>query len=99
MFEKFGEMDSYTEINELAENLCNEEDFDSLEEMAKENGIPGEYVEMYKEGVIPYLCDPATAAIGKIEIECTELKPKGLMLDWVEYIKGAVWKTRQLPTE
>ena len=88
MFEKFGEMDSYTEINELAENLCNEEDFTSLEEMAKENGIPEEYVEMYKEGVIPYLCDPATAAIGKIEIECTELKTKGLMLDWVEYIKG-----------
>ena len=48
MFEKFGEMDSYTEINELAENLCNEEDFTSLEEMAKENGIPGEYVEMYQ---------------------------------------------------
>ena len=30
MFDKFGEMDSYKEINELAENLFNEEDMDSI---------------------------------------------------------------------
>ena len=40
MFDKFGEMDSYKEINELAENLFNEEDMDSIRELAKENGIP-----------------------------------------------------------
>ena len=40
MFDKFGEMDSYKEINELAENLFNEGDTDSLRVMAKENGIP-----------------------------------------------------------
>lgn len=39
MFDKFGEMDSADEINELAENLLNEGDIDSLEAMAKENGI------------------------------------------------------------
>lgn len=33
MFEKFGEMSSYQEINELAENLLNEGDVDSLKEM------------------------------------------------------------------
>ena len=37
MFEKFGEFDSYGEINELAENLLNEGDTESLKVMAKEN--------------------------------------------------------------
>ena len=45
MFEKFGEMSSYTEINELAANLLQEGDIDSLKELAKENGIPDDYVE------------------------------------------------------
>lgn len=44
MFDKFGELDSADEINELAENLLNEGDIDGLEAMAKENGIPMEYV-------------------------------------------------------
>ena len=88
MFDKFGEMSSYTEINELAANLLQEGDLDNLKELAKENGIPDDYVEMYLEETIPSLCDSASAAIGKIDMECAELKPKELMLDWVEYIKG-----------
>lgn len=36
MFEKFGEMSSCREINELAENLLNEGDFQSLKVMAEE---------------------------------------------------------------
>ena len=43
---------------------------------------------MYLEEMIPALCDATSAAIGKIDMECAELKPKELMLDWVEYIKG-----------
>lgn len=39
MFNKFGEMSSYKEINTLAENLFNEGDIKSLKEMAKENGM------------------------------------------------------------
>ena len=35
MFDKFGELNSYTEINELAENLFNEGDEKSLREMAE----------------------------------------------------------------
>lgn len=88
MFDKFGEMSSYTEINELAANLLQEGDLDSLKELAKENGIPDDYVEMYLEEAIPSLCDSTSAAIGKIDVECMKLKPKELMLDWVEYIKG-----------
>ena len=88
MFDKFGEMDSYKEINELAENLFNEGDQASLKAMAKENGIPDDFVSMYLEGSIAVLCDPVTAALGKIDVECADLKPKEIMEDWVEYIKG-----------
>ena len=88
MFEKFGEMGSCKEINELAENLFNEGDMESLKMMAEENGIPEDYVEMYLAGDTPEFCDPLTAAIGKLEAESRELKPREIMQDWVEYIKG-----------
>lgn len=51
MFDKFGEMDTFGEINELAENLFNEGDTASIKTMAKENGIDKEYVEMYLSAV------------------------------------------------
>lgn len=84
----FGEFDSCDEINELAENLFNEGDIESIKKLAAENGIPEEFVSMYMEGEIPALCDTLTAALGKLEIECEELKPKEIMADWVEYIKA-----------
>ncbi len=87
MFERFGEMESVKEINELAENLFNEGDIDSLRVMAAENGIPEDFVALYLEGDIPELCDAQTAALGKIEVECKELNPKEIMEDWVDYIK------------
>lgn len=88
MYEKFGEFDSFSEINELAENLFNEGDTTSLKEMAAENGIPEDYVELYLQGDIPMLCDQLTAALGKIDVEVNDLKPKEIMEDWVEYLKG-----------
>lgn len=88
MFEKFGEMDSSGEINELAENLFNEGDIESLKVMAKENGIDKDIVDLYLQGEVPVLCDPLTAALGKIDIECAELKPKEIMEDWVEYLRS-----------
>ena len=88
MFDKFGEMDTFGEINELAENLFNEGDTASIKTMAKENGIDKEYVEMYLHGDIPVLCDAMTAALGKIDVEVAELKPKEIMEDWVEYLRG-----------
>lgn len=62
MFEKFGELNSFGEINELAENLFNEGDTESLRAMAKENGIQSDFVDMYLQGEIPALCDQLTAA-------------------------------------
>ena len=88
MFDKFGEMNSVAEINELADNLFNEGDTASIKTMAKENGIDKEYVEMYLSGDIPVLCDAMTAALGKIDIEVADLKPKEIMEDWVEYLRG-----------
>lgn len=87
MFEKFGEM-TCQEINELAENLYNEGDVESLRAMAKENGIDDAFVEDYLKGNIFNLCDPLTAALGKLEIEKKDLKPTHLMKDWVSYIEG-----------
>ena len=47
MFERFGELESYKEINTLAENLFNEGDELSLYALGKENGIPKDFVDMY----------------------------------------------------
>ena len=88
MFEKFGEFDSYKEINELADNLFNEGDIQSIKELAKENGISQDLVGMYLEGEVPMLCDEVEAALGKIEVEVKELKPQEIMEDWVEYLRG-----------
>lgn len=88
LFEKFGEMDSCKDINDLAENLFNEGDTASIKIMAAENGIPEDLVDLYMEGDLPYLCDAEIAAIGKLDVESKALKLKGLMVDWVEYIKS-----------
>lgn len=87
MFDKFGEMSSYKEINTLAENLFNENDIENLKEMAKENGIPEDFVELYLSGDIMELCDAETAAYGKIDVEVADLKLKGIMEEWVEYLR------------
>ena len=84
MFEKFGEFDSFGEINELAENLFNEGDLESIRIVAKENGIPDDFAEMYIEGDIPVLCDAMTAAVGKLDAEAADMKIQGLMLDWLD---------------
>lgn len=95
LYEFFGEMGSAEEINELAENLCNEGDFESLMAMAKENGL-FDFADMYRDGEIPYLCDAQTAALGKIEVESAELKPKEIMVDWIEYLKCQIMEDDQL---
>ena len=88
MFEKFGEFDSAKEINEPAINLRKEGDKESLNVLAKENGIDLEIAEAFLDGEIDFLCDVMAAAIGKIEVEAAELRPVEIMADWVEYIKG-----------
>ena len=96
MWERFGEMGNYKDINELAENLFNEGDIDSLKAMAAENGIPKDIVDLYLDGQTPELCDAETAALGKIDVECRDLKPKEIMEDWVEYLRGQVMENELL---
>ena len=87
MFEKFGEFDSAEELNMCAEGLRNEGDEESLIALAEENGIDGEDAEDFMTGDLDKLATPLMAALGKIEVECKELKPKQIMVDWIEYIK------------
>lgn len=96
MYEKFGELGSHTEINELAGNLLKEGDQESVRALAEENGIPGELAEMYLEGGIPVLADAVTAALGKIEKEEAELKPRAIMKDWVDYLKVQAMENEEL---
>lgn len=96
MFDKFGEMGSAEELNELAENLKKEGDLEGLKTMAGENGIPSDYVELFREGEIPYLCDAITAANGKLDLESKDLELKGLMMDWVEYIRGLCFENMDI---
>jgi len=96
MFDKFGEFDSYEEINKAAEGQKAEGDFEALKELAEENGIDPEDVADYIDGGITQLCTPLTAAMGKIEIECKELKPQEIEVDWVNYIKGRAFEDEKI---
>ena len=90
MFELFGEFDSYVEINKAAEGLRNEGDFENLKKLAEENGIPLNEVDRYCDGETDELCSPATAALGKLEIESAELNPQQIETDWIEYIQQMI---------
>ena len=65
MFEKFGNFNTYEEINATAQGLKNEGDTENLYTLAAENGIDKETAQMYAEGKIPCLCDIQSAAIDR----------------------------------
>lgn len=87
MFEKFGEFDSVEELNRAAAGQKEQGDLEALISLAIENGLDKEDAEEYMDDMISELASPLTAALGKIKVECEELKPKEIMEDWVEYIK------------
>ena len=87
MFDKFGEFDSFEELNKAAEGLLEEGDIASLKIMAAENGIDIADAEDYEDGIIDSLTTPLTAAYGKLEIEAKELEIAEIMNDWLQYIK------------
>ena len=88
MFERFGEMGSYEELNELAENFLKEGDIESLRLMAEENGIPEVYAEMFIAGEIPFLCDQITAANGKLTYAVREGKWRTGKINTLDYDTG-----------
>ena len=85
MFERFGEFGTYEEINNKADELFGNEE--EVMELARENGIPEEYASAYLAGDIPFLCDAAAAAVGKIELERQETVLEGVLEDWISYIE------------
>lgn len=96
MFDKFGEMGSAGEINDLAANLLKEADTESIRILAKENGLESEIADMYITGDIAELCDDTMAAVGKIEVEAGELNPPEIMQDWIEYVKGQCMESEEM---
>ena len=92
MFERFGEFDSATEINETAVNLRREGDKESLIVLAKENGIDEDIVEVFLDGTLLYLCDDMSAAVGKLDVEKKEIDCAEIIEDWMEYIRDMCFK-------
>ena len=80
LFDKFGEFDSYTELNMSAAGLKEEGGFEGLKELAKENGIDEYDVEDYIDGVVDELTTPTTAALGrlKVDLESTDGPAKAM---------------------
>lgn len=86
MFEIFGNFDSAEEINQAAEGLKNEGDYENIKVLAKENGIDEEFVQAYIDGEIPVLTDTTMAAMGKLEVEKENLNsqmPVGPIVDYL----------------
>lgn len=82
MFEKFGEFDSYEEINRAAAAQLAEGDAEAIRTIALENGIDEEDAEDYIDGMVPELATPMMAASGKLKVEAEELKLEGIFEDW-----------------
>ena len=87
MFDKFGEFDSWKEMNEAAEGQLQEGDFEAIRELAMENGIDLGDAEDYLEGFAEGFVTPVMAAHGKLKIEAEALKPQEIMEDWINYIR------------
>ena len=87
MFDRFGEFDSYRELNASAEGLLKEGDTESIYILAQENGIDREDAVDYINGDIPELANVLMAAYGKLDVEAKELKPREIMEDWLAYIR------------
>lgn len=86
MYEKFGEFDSWEEINKAAQAQLEEGDLDAIKEIAKENGLDPEDVEDFCTGTIEELTTPTLAAIGKLDAEAKDLKIDGVLKDWKDFL-------------
>lgn len=96
MFDLFGIMDSAVDINDLASNLRREKDYPSIKTLAYENGIDMDIADAFIDGDILFLCDPMSAALGKIEIEAADMKASEIMSDWVEYLKSRCFEDENI---
>lgn len=86
MYEKFGEFDSWEEVNRAARAQLEEGDLDAIKEIAEENGLDPEDVEDFYAGAIEELTTPTLAAIGKLDVEAKDLKIDGVLKDWKDFL-------------
>lgn len=96
MFDKFGEFDSWEELNKAAAGQKEDGDEEALLFLAKENGIDKEDAEDYFDGALQEFCNPLTAAFGKLQVEDEDLKTKDIMNDWFNYIMTLVAADEQM---
>lgn len=87
LYEKYGEFDSFEEINLAVANQKNEGDLEAVKEIAKENGIDEMDVEDFINGDIDTLCTLTSAAVGKLSVEKEQLEMVELMSDWEAWIE------------
>lgn len=96
MFELFGNFNTAQELNDTANGLRREQDYESIKKLAEENGIDEEIAEAFIDGDVLYICDVATAAIGKLEVEKKALDCAEIMEDWVSYIEAECFENDQM---
>lgn len=96
MFDKFGEFDSYEEINRAAAAQKKEGDEEALVALAQENGLDKEDAEDYMDNVIEQLATPLQAALGKLRAEEQELKLAGVLTDWKDTIAELCMEDEEL---
>jgi hypothetical protein len=96
MFDKFGEFDTYEELNKAADGQKTQGDIEALKELAAENGIDPGDVEDYVDGVIPELCTDKTAALGKLSVEIADIKASEIVQDWIDYIQASAMEDLQM---
>ena len=96
MFEKFGEFDSFEEINRAAAAQLKEGDTEAVLAIAEENGLDREDAEDFCTGAIDELTTASLAAVGKLDAEAKELQLKGMMMDWQDSIAERCLEDRTL---
>ena len=82
----FGDFKSAEELEKTAESLRAEGDLESLKTLAKENGIDEEDAEDYFNGEFQPLASDKVMALGRLEMEKSEIQLHGIFEDWFGYI-------------
>lgn len=99
MFEKYGNFNSYEEINQKAAELVAASDEQGLVELAKENGLDEMDALDLMDGEVTELCNPLIAAMGKITVESNALKngeKQEIFNDWIDYIEMKIPEDKNL---
>lgn len=88
MFDIFGEFDSVEELNLAAEGQKEQGDKESFLKLAKENGVEEGEAELYWSGDTSCLSDYFSAAVGKLNIERSNLKSRMPVSPIVDFLSS-----------